>query len=84
MDTEAADSFYSPEELWYASAYSAAALILERAKIGPNAPGRDRAKELDRLRMQVRAEVKVTGDPQIAEAVEAGITVAIEGRKPRY
>jgi hypothetical protein len=80
MDADEPDAF--SRHIAYRLAHGHASRAMDRDRIGPNAPGRDPRMQLERLTAWVVAEMG--GDHRMAEAVEAGVRDALEGRRPRW
>lgn len=68
--------------LTYRQAYGHQARINERTMVGPNAPGRDPAELIGRMRDRIARDLGP--DHPLLGAVAEGIADANEGREPQW
>ncbi len=69
----------------YREAYGLASNLIERQRVGPNAPGRDPATLMARLSADVARELGTTDAGREArEVIADGVADALEGRRPRW
>jgi len=69
----------------YREAYGLASNLMERQRVGPNAPGRDPATLVARLSVDVAREMgRTDAGREAREAIAEGVADAREGLRPRW